>query len=306
MRHRTAPAASISWLKRKSLSEQGIASPEILSERLAHELYLPGEELSTAVFLSIKLGKPLLLEGMPGVGKTEAAKALASALGLDLIRLQCYEGIDAGHALYEWNYARQLLSLRRDHDADLYSDEFLIERPLLKALKDPAGTLLLIDEIDRADHEFEAFLLEFLSDFQISIPERGTLKAASPPFVILTSNRTRELHEALRRRCIYNWIAYPDPEREERIIMLRAPDVAREAAKAVVAAVNGLRRLPLAKTPGISEAIDWANAASLLEKGAGRWPEAFRRSIGVAVKDEEDMALVKGELDALLAKACAS
>jgi MoxR-like ATPase len=306
MRHRTAPAASISWLKRKSLSEQGIASPEILSERLAHELYLPGEELSTAVFLSIKLGKPLLLEGMPGVGKTEAAKALASALGLDLIRLQCYEGIDAGHALYEWNYARQLLSLRRDHDADLYSDEFLIERPLLKALKDPAGTLLLIDEIDRADHEFEAFLLEFLSEFQISIPERGTLKAVSPPFVILTSNRTRELHEALRRRCIYNWIAYPDPEREERIIMLRAPDVAREAAKAVVAAVNGLRRLPLAKTPGISEAIDWANAASLLEKSVGRWPEAFRRSIGVAIKDEQDLALVKGELDTLLAKACAS
>jgi MoxR-like ATPase len=306
MRHRIAPAASISWSKRKSLSEREIASPEALAQRLEHELYLPGEELATAVFLALKLGKPLLLEGMPGVGKTEAAKALSAGLGLNLIRLQCYEGIDAGHALYEWNYARQLLSLRRDHDADLYADEFLIERPLLKALKDPARTLLLIDEIDRSDHEFEAFLLEFLSDFQISIPERGTLKAASPPFVILTSNRTRELHEALRRRCIYSWIAYPDTEREERIIMLRAPDVAREAARAVVAAVNGLRRLPLAKAPGISEAIDWANAASLLEKGGRSWPEAFRRSIGVAIKDEEDLVLVRPELAALLDKACAS
>jgi len=288
------------------LSEGAIASPEILAQRLERELYLSGEELSTAVFLALKLGKPLLLEGMPGVGKTEAAKALSAALGLNLIRLQCYEGIDAGHALYEWNYARQLLSLRQDSNADLYADEFLIERPLLKALKEPTRTLLLIDEIDRADHEFEAFLLEFLSDFQISIPERGTLKAASPPFVILTSNRTRDLHEALRRRCVYNWIAYPDAEREARIIMLRAPQVVESTARAVVNAVNGLRRLPLAKAPGISEAIEWASAASLLEKGTGRWPEAFRRSIGVAVKDEEDLGLVRPELDALLARACGS
>ena len=288
------------------MSEGAIASPEILAQRLERELYLSGEELSTAVFLALKLGKPLLLEGMPGVGKTEAAKALSAALGLNLIRLQCYEGIDAGHALYEWNYARQLLSLRQDSNADLYADEFLIERPLLKALKEPTRTLLLIDEIDRADHEFEAFLLEFLSDFQISIPERGTLKAASPPFVILTSNRTRDLHEALRRRCVYNWIAYPDAEREARIIMLRAPQVVESTARAVVNAVNGLRRLPLAKAPGISEAIEWASAASLLEKGTGRWPEAFRRSIGVAVKDEEDLGLVRPELDALLARACGS
>jgi MoxR-like ATPase len=306
MRPPIAPAVFISWSKRKSLSDGAIASPEVLAARLERELYLTGEELSTAVFLALKLGKPLLLEGMPGVGKTEAAKALSSALGLNLIRLQCYEGIDAGHALYEWNYARQLLSLRQDSNADLYADEFLIERPLLKALKEPAQTLLLIDEIDRADHEFEAFLLEFLSDFQISIPERGTLKAVSPPFVILTSNRTRDLHEALRRRCVYNWIAYPDAEREARIIMLRAPQVVESAARAVVSAVNGLRRLPLAKAPGISEAIEWASAASLLEKGTGRWPEAFRRSIGVAVKDEEDLGLVRPELDALLARACGS
>lgn len=287
------------------MSDERVPSPEALASYLERERYLAGEELSVAAFLALKLGKPLLLEGMPGVGKTEAAKALASALGLSLIRLQCYEGIDVGHALYEWNYARQLLSLRRDHDTDLYADEFLIERPLLKTLKAPQETLLLIDEIDRADHEFEAFLLEFLSDFQISIPERGTLKASAPPAVILTSNRTRELHEALRRRCVYNWIAYPEPEREARIIMLRAADVAEKTAQAVVAAVNGLRRLPLAKAPGISEAIEWAQAATILEGGSGRWPEAFRRAIGVAIKDEEDLKLVENELDGLLKKACA-
>jgi MoxR-like ATPase len=288
------------------LSENKIPSPEALAARLERERYLAGESLSIAAYLALKLGKPLLLEGMPGVGKTEAAKALAAALGLNLLRLQCYEGIDSGHALYEWNYARQLLSLRQDQDTDLYADEFLIERPLLKALKAPAVTLLLIDEIDRADHEFEAFLLEFLSDFQISIPERGTLTAKTPPAVILTSNRTRELHEALRRRCVYNWIAYPEPEREARIIMMRAPDVANKTARAVVAAVNGLRRLPLAKAPGISEAIEWAHAATILEGGNGRWPEAFRRSIGVAIKDEEDLNVVAGDLDGLLEEACAS
>ncbi|HTN97327.1 MAG TPA: MoxR family ATPase [Nordella sp.] len=288
------------------MSDGRVASPEDLSARLEREHYLAGAELSTAAFLALKLGKPLLLEGLPGVGKTEAAKVLAAALGLELIRLQCYEGIDAGHALYEWNYARQLLALRRDAATDLYSDEFLIERPLLRALKAPDRILLLIDEIDRADHEFEALLLEFLSDFQISIPERGTLKAASPPVVILTSNRTRELHEALRRRCVYNWIAYPEPEREARIIMARTPELAEATAFAVVAAVNGLRQLPLAKAPGISEAVEWAKAAQLLEAGTGRWPEAFRRAIGVALKDEEDLAIARDGLETLLAKACGS
>ena len=188
---------------------------------------------------------------------------------------------------------------------DLYSDEFLIERPLLKALRSPRKSVLLIDEIDRSDHEFEAFLLEFLSDFQVSIPETGTLRAATPPVIVLTSNRTRELHEALRRRCVYHWIAYPSPQQEAEIIMLRAGDVARATAAAVAAAVSEMRALPLAKPPGISEAVEWADAATLLEQGRGRWPEAFRASIGVVIKDEEDMIYLEDQLDELLDKACA-
>ena len=185
------------------------ADPDALAAALREAKYVADEGLATAVFLALRLGKPLLLEGAPGVGKTEAAKAVAGILGRRLIRLQCYEGIDAGHALYEWNYPRQLLALRRhgEEPVDLYAEEFLIERPLLAALKEPEHTVLLIDEIDRSDHEFEAFLLEFLSDFQISIPETGTRQARVPPVVILTSNRTRELHEALRRRCVYHWIS---------------------------------------------------------------------------------------------------
>jgi len=197
--------------------------------------------------------------------------------------------------------------LRREGSAavDLYTDEFLIERPLLTALKAPASTVLLIDEIDRSDHEFEAFLLEFLSDYQISIPETGTLKAKTPPVVILTSNRTRELHEALRRRCIYHWIAYPEPHQEAEIIMLRSGDVAEATARAVAAAVSELRQMPLAKAPGISEAVEWARAASLLQRGGERWPQAFRRAIGVVIKDEEDMAYLEGRIDDVLARAIA-
>lgn len=284
-----------------------LASPEVVAERFEACRYIADEPLATAVFLAVRLGKPLLLEGMPGVGKTEAAKAVADILGRDLIRLQCYEGIDAQHALYEWNYQRQLLAIRRTEtsDVDIYDDRFLIERPLLRSLRHPARTVLLVDEIDRSDHEFEALLLEYLSDFQISIPERGTVRAAESPIAILTSNRTRELAEALRRRCVYHWIAYPDPAREAAIIMTRAGDVAEATAAAVARAVSAIRARPLAKPPGISEAVEWANAATILEKGGSPWPEAFRRAIGVLLKDEEDLGLMKTELPRILEEALA-
>ncbi len=199
----------------------GIDSPEALEKALRAAYYLADDGIATASYLSLALGKPLLLEGAPGVGKTEAAKAIAAVLGRRLIRLQCYEGIDAAAALYEWNYPRQMLAIRQagEESIDIYGESFLIERPMLAALRAPDATVLLIDEIDRADQEFEAFLLEFLSDFQISIPERGTIRAAEHPVVVLTSNRTRDLHEALRRRCVYHYIAYPEPEREAQIII---------------------------------------------------------------------------------------
>jgi MoxR-like ATPase len=285
----------------------GIGSPRELEEALRAAYYLADEELSTAAYLALALGKPLLLEGAPGVGKTEAAKAIAGVLGRSLLRLQCYEGIDAAAALYEWNFPRQMLALRQagayGDTIDIYRDEFLIERPMLACLRRPHESVLLIDEIDRSDHEFEAFLLEFLSDFQISIPERGAIRAYERPVVILTSNRTRELHEALRRRCVYHWIEYPSPEREMRIIMMRASGVGERAARAVVAAVGRLRREPLAKLPGIAEAVEWAEAATLLNEQGERWPEAFRRSLGVVLKDEDDLVHIAPRIDAILAEA---
>lgn len=294
-------------MMREDSAAKVLDTPETVTELFEDVAYIADDGLATAVFLAVQLGKPLLLEGAPGVGKTEAAKAVADILGRQLIRLQCHEGIDAQHALYEWNYQRQLLAIRQsgEGEVDIYDDRFLIARPLLRSLQAPERTVLLIDEIDRSDHEFEALLLEYLSDFQISIPERGTITAASRPIVILTSNRTRELAEALRRRCVYHWIAYPDPSLEAAIIMLRAGNVAERTARAVANAVGAIRARPLAKPPGISEAVEWANAATVLEKGGSPWPEAFRRAIGVLIKDEEDLAYMAPELDAIVEEAMA-
>ncbi len=291
----------------KSPAEQVAISPHAVAARLAEARYLADEGLATAIFLAIRLGKPLLLEGAPGVGKTEAAKVIAEMVGAQLVRLQCYEGIDSAHALYEWNYQRQLLAIRQagDQEVDIYDDRFLIARPLLQVLKDPEKRVLLVDEIDRSDHEFEALLLEFLSDFQITIPERGTLRAKARPVVVLTSNRTRELAEALRRRCVYHWIGYPDAEREAAIIMLRAAHVAEATARGVARAVQQIRARPLVKPPGISEAVEWANAATVLEKGGSPWPEAFRRAISVVIKDEEDLSYLAAEFDPIIEKALA-
>ena len=280
----------------------GITDPTALRTALTDAQYLADDALATVAYLALALGKPLLLEGAPGVGKTEAAKALGGVLGRNVIRLQCFEGIDAAAALYEWNYPRQMLSIRQAGDAhvNLYGEEYLLERPMLQALRNPAGSLLLIDEIDRSDHEFEAFLLEFLSDFTISIPETGTVRATQPPVVVLTSNRTRELHEALRRRCVYHWIDYPDATLEAQIVMMRASSVARGTAEAVVASVGLLRAEPLAKPPGVAETVEWAEAATLLNAQGARWPEAFRRSIGVALKDHDDLTYMSERLSAVL------
>jgi MoxR-like ATPase len=287
--------------------ERIATSPEALATRLEQARYLADEGLATAIFLAIRLGKPLLLEGAPGVGKTEAAKMIAEIADAELVRLQCYEGIDAAHALYEWNYQRQLLAIRQagETEVDIYDDRFLVARPLLQVLRAPEERVLLVDEIDRSDHEFEALLLEFLSDFQITIPERGTLSAKARPVVVLTSNRTRELAEALRRRCVYHWIGYPDADREARIILLRAGNAAEATARAVSRAVREVRQRPLAKPPGIAEAVEWANAATVLEKGGSPWPEAFRRAIGVLIKDEEDLSYLANDLPGIVEKALA-
>ncbi|MBT8417338.1 MAG: MoxR family ATPase [Silicimonas sp.] len=288
-------------------SIQGIDGPEPLSRLLGDAQYIADDGISTAAYLSLALGKPLLLEGAPGVGKTEAAKALASVLGRELVRLQCYEGIDAAAAMYEWNFPRQMLAIRQAGEdyVNLYDDQFLIARPILQALEAPRERVLLIDEIDRADHEFEAFLLEFLSDFTVSIPERGTVRAEEPPVVVLTSNRTRELHEALRRRCIYHWIDYPDADLEARIVMIRASTVAEDTARRVVAAVGALRAEPLAKPPGVAETVEWAEAATLLNQQGDPWPRAFARAVGVVLKDQDDLDYIAPRLDAILAESAA-
>lgn len=276
-----------------------IESPRALQSMLEHEAYFADLGLATAIYLANTLGKPLLLEGEPGVGKTDAARAIAAATGRELIRLQCYEGLDAAQALYEWNHPKQLLRMRLREDqaetlADIYTPEFLLERPLLKALRQASGTVILIDEVDRADAEFEAFLLEFLGEFQISIPELGTISAAVPPIAVLTSNRTRDLHDALKRRCAYHWIDLPSAEQEQRIIETRAPGLSSEAAAALVNAVGRVRQLPLTRRPGISESIEWARSAMALERTGEAWPIALRRSLGMLVKDLDDLTVARG------------
>ena len=273
-------------------------------QQLADQQYVADRALSVSIFLALELGRPLFLEGEAGVGKTEIAKVLSAISGQPLIRLQCYEGLDAGHALYEWDYARQMMAIRlleASHDAssatvaDVMSREYLVARPLLEAIeraRDGVRPVLLIDELDRADEEFEAYLLELLSDFQITIPEIGTITAEEPPIVIITSNRTREIHDALKRRCIYHWIDYPDFEREAAIVRRKVPDIDDDLAAELARAMERLRELDLFKPPGVAETLDWAAALEAL--GAHRLnPEIAEDTLGVVLKYQEDIERVR-------------
>jgi MoxR-like ATPase len=275
-----------------------------LTETLRQGGYLADRGLATALFVAMSMNRPILLEGEVGVGKTEVAKVLAAVLARKLIRLQCYEGIDTNQALYEWDYARQMLHIRAlseqqvtDPEAvdKLFGPRFLVERPLLEAVRAGDQAVLLIDEIDRADDEFEAFLLEVLSDFQISIPEIGTITSESPPLVVLTSNRTRELHDALKRRCLYHWIGYPPADREIEIVLIREPGVSAALARKVVAAVQRLRELDLAKPPGVAETIDWARSLDVLGETDLDVANAAD-TLGAVVKDRDDLEVVRDNL----------
>jgi MoxR-like ATPase len=279
---------------------------------LAHD-YVAGRPLATVIHLALGLGKPLFLEGEAGVGKTEVAKVLARLGDRQLIRLQCYEGLDVHNAVYEWAYSRQLLHLRlleasgadrTEMERDLYGPDFLLARPLLQAIQQTqtAVPVLLIDEIDRADEEFESFLLEILSDFQITIPEIGTFTAARPPIVVVTSNRTRQVHDALKRRCIYHWIDYPDYETELRIVSLKVPAAAEKLRRQVVAVVQRLRREELYKRPGVAETLDWAQALALLDRQALD-ERVIEETLGVLLKYQDDIQQVQGEMVRRLAAA---
>ena len=292
-------------------------SVDALQEALAGRQYIARRELAVSAFLALQLKRPLFLEGEPGVGKTEVGKVLASVLDTELIRLQCYEGLDVSHAVYEWNYPRQILEIRlleaaRTLDAvsaerDLFTDAFLIKRPLLRAIERTRvrPPVLLIDEIDRADEEFEGYLLELLSDFQITIPELGTIRATEPPVVIITSNRTREVHDALKRRCVYCWIDYPDADTEQRIVSAKVAGVSERLAEQVTAFVQELRTAELYKTAGISETLDWAAALVALHREV--LDEAtVNETLGLLLKNQEDIQAVRGErLQAMLGRALA-
>ncbi len=281
-------------------------SIEATLDILADGKYVADRSLATALFLALKLGRPLFLEGEAGVGKTEIAKVLSETLGRRLIRLQCYEGLDVSSAVYEWNYSRQMIDIRiseaagdRDRDqieSDIFSEEFLIKRPLLQALEPDLSGLppvLLIDELDRTDEPFEAFLLEVLSDFQVTIPEIGTITAEKPPIVIITSNRTREIHDAIKRRCFYYWVDYPDAQRELDILAIKVPDAAAELSSQIVAFVQRLRSMDLFKLPGVAETIDWTNALVQLDK-IDLDPETVNDTLGTLLKYQDDIQKIKG------------
>jgi MoxR-like ATPase len=306
----------------RSSRPEGTRTIEAIQDEFRKRNYIADRSLATAVFLGLELDRPLLLEGEAGVGKTELAKVLAASLGSRLIRLQCYEGLDVNNAVYEWNYPRQMLEIRlleargeaaKANPHDIFGPEFLIKRPLLQALEATDGAdgtnaappVLLIDEIDRADEEFEAYLLEILSDFQVTVPEIGTIRADRPPHVVLTSNRTREVHDALKRRCLYHWIDYPTRQKEFEIVLARVPNAPEGLARDVVAFVHRLRDADLTKVPGIAETLDWA--AALMSMGAAQLsPEIVDETLGVVLKYEEDIRHVRGDTTrAYLAEASA-
>jgi MoxR-like ATPase len=288
-----------------------ILTIEDLQRALRDRLYIADRGLATSIFLALKLGRPLFLEGEAGVGKTEVAKVLTDVLATDLIRLQCYEGLDLQHAVYEWNYTRQMIHLRvaesRGEQVDeenLFGPQFLLRRPLLQAIEDSRqkAPVLLVDEIDRSDEEFEAYLLEILSDFQITIPEIGTIKAERPPVVVITSNRTREVHDAIKRRCLYYWIDYPTFDKELQIVMVRVPGAAHQLAREVTALVQELRRMDLFKVPGVAETLDWMAALVALDRQKLD-PGVVEETLGVVLKYRDDVEKVqKQDLEAMLAQ----